>query len=187
MARPRSFHQPSGRLPITFMPSTIHRTTPYGKATSARTAASIRKLLHSRHFQNNKVRLNTTRTVSISNWGHGRHGASWMAYDISLSGEVGGGAARSGGTGRWNWWKYNWTSVAPTHNPPRKLTESTPRHNTSAPTATVKAINTRSDVVVAEGLSPYCLSSNARRRRYGSAKKANLMMMCRPSTTTTTA
>ncbi len=25
-AVPRSFHQPSGRLPITFMPSTIHRT-----------------------------------------------------------------------------------------------------------------------------------------------------------------
>src|SRR6185437_15155186 len=26
IARRRSFHQPSGRVPITFMPSTIHRT-----------------------------------------------------------------------------------------------------------------------------------------------------------------
>jgi hypothetical protein len=28
MARRRSFHQPSGRVPITFIASTINRTTP---------------------------------------------------------------------------------------------------------------------------------------------------------------
>jgi len=97
-----------------------------------------------------------------------------MAYDISFSGDVWGGAARSGATGRWNWWKYSWMSVAPIQSPPRKLTGSTPRHNKITAIATVKKINTTSDVVVAEALSPYCLSSKARRRRYGSAKKATL-------------
>jgi hypothetical protein len=56
---------------------------------------------------------------------------------------------------------------------PRKLTASTPRHNSSTAIATVRTIETMSDVVVAEGLSPYCLSNAARRRRYGKAKKAN--------------
>jgi hypothetical protein len=44
-----------------------------------------------------------------------------MAYDISFSGDVCGGAARSGAIGRWNWWKYSWMSVAPIQSPPRKL------------------------------------------------------------------
>jgi hypothetical protein len=41
----------------------------------------------------------------------------------------------------------------------------------------------------AQALSPYCLSGKAWPKyhgRYGSAKKANFVMMCRPSTTTTT-
>jgi hypothetical protein len=71
-----------------------------------------------------------------------------MAYDICLSGEVCGGAARSGDTGEWELWKYSWMSVAPIQSPPRKLTASMPRHNSSTAIATVRTVVTMSDVVV---------------------------------------
>jgi hypothetical protein len=73
-----------------------------GQAARHCRSRSFRKQLYGTGFQNNKTRLKATRTVSISTWGHGRHGASWMAYDISFSGDVCGGAVRSAGTGRWN-------------------------------------------------------------------------------------
>src|SRR2546423_14632824 len=79
-----------------------------------------------------RTKLHTTRMPSIAICGQGRQGEAWIAYDISFNGDVGGGAARSGGAGSWNRWKYSWISVAPIHRPPRKLTASPPRHTSSA-------------------------------------------------------
>jgi len=79
-----------------------------------------------------RTRLHTTRTASADIWGHGRHGDAWIAYDISLSGEV--PAALTGlpeparGIGE---------STAPIHSPPRKLTASMPRHNSRHAETTV--------------------------------------------------
>src|SRR3954465_10348267 len=48
IARGRSFHQPSGRLPITFMPSTIHRARPPSAATHLEPSSALARLLQLR-------------------------------------------------------------------------------------------------------------------------------------------
>src|SRR6185312_11267115 len=101
-----------------------------------------------------RTKLHTARMASTAICGQGRHGEAWIAYDISFSGEVSGGAARSGGTASWKRWKYSWISVAPIHRPPRKLTASTPRHRSSPDNATVRTRTTASDVLVADGFEP---------------------------------
>lgn len=57
--------------------------------------------LPSSFYRHSAISPATTSTVNTSISGHARHGRSWMAYDISLIGDVGVGAARSGATGWW--------------------------------------------------------------------------------------